>query len=97
MCRARRGGRQETDRNRKMECLGCNFIETSPVTLRDGGTVCTNCPAWKLEVEAKSLLARPLVDRKAYLARLEGLLEQEEVAELKSEILAQYRAGKALA
>ena len=26
------------------DCLGCNQIETRPVTLQDGRTVCVDCP-----------------------------------------------------
>lgn len=26
------------------DCLGCNYIETAPVQLDDGRTVCATCP-----------------------------------------------------
>jgi len=33
------------------ECLGCLYIETAPVVLEDGRTVCATCPDAKLELE----------------------------------------------
>ena len=51
-----------------MECLGCNFIESSPVKLRDGRTVCSQCECWRLECEARYALGLP--DRRAWLEKV---------------------------
>lgn len=56
-----------------MACDGCSRLETSPVTLIDGRTVCTWCEAWRAECatrhkEARRILALPArVDRLAAL------------------------------
>ena len=42
-----------------MECLGCLYIETAPVVLPDGRTVCATCPLVELEGEDD---ARPISD-----------------------------------
>ena len=52
-------------------CLGCNLIESSAVTLTDGRVVCSSCPAWRLETEAREVLSKPLEARKAYLEKVE--------------------------
>lgn len=51
-------------------CLGCSGIETKPVTLITGETVCSYCPAWKQECldrdnKAKELMGMELVPRRA--------------------------------
>jgi len=38
------------------------------VTLRDGSTVCSSCPEWLIECEARHLLSMPLAERRAELA-----------------------------
>ena len=50
-------------------CLGCNLIESSAVTLLDGKNVCSSCPAWRLETEAREVLSKPLEARR-YQAKL---------------------------
>ena len=50
-----------------MSCLGCNLIETASVTLRDAKVVCSSCPAWRLECEAREVLKKGLEERRAYL------------------------------
>ena len=35
------------------ECLGCNYIETYPVVLEDGRTVCATCPLVQLQREGE--------------------------------------------
>ena len=54
-----------------MACLGCQCCEdeaTPMVTLRDGSTVCSSCPEWMMECEARHLLSIPLETRRAELA-----------------------------
>ena len=36
-------------------CLGCNAIETHPVTLDSGHVVCSSCDAWRHECEVRDL------------------------------------------
>jgi uncharacterized membrane protein YukC len=48
------------------------------VTLEDGSTVCSNCPEWAKECEAKRLLTYPIVDR------MEGFREREKIRGKKS-------------
>ena len=42
-----------------MTCLGCNQIETSPVTLHTGVIVCSSCEAWRHETEARQIMGLP--------------------------------------
>lgn len=42
-----------------MKCLGCNLIETKPVKLHDGTTVCSSCEGWRHECEARAIMALP--------------------------------------
>ncbi len=42
-----------------MNCLGCNLIESKPVTLRDGRTVCNACPAWMRECLVRDVAKQP--------------------------------------
>jgi len=53
-----------------VECLGCGYIKTAPVTLRDGRLVCSSCEAWRLECEARHVLT---LKNKAIKEYLEGV------------------------
>ena len=53
------------------DCLGCNLVEHQPRTLIDGGTVCSSCPAWLHECEARSLLAMVKAERTKYFEAVE--------------------------
>ena len=68
------------------DCLGCNLIESSPVTLRDGRIVCSSCEAWRLECEARMVLARK--DRKEYLEKIRQKRGVDAAVELRNEMLA---------
>lgn len=48
-----------------MTCLGCQRLENKDqcVTLASGAVVCTYCPAWLIETEARELLAMPKAKR----------------------------------
>lgn len=52
-----------------MDCLGCNYIETAPITLRDGRIVCSNCEAWRMECEARFVLTLP--NKRDYLDKVQ--------------------------
>lgn len=69
-----------------MECLGCNYIETLPVTLRDGRVVCSSCEAWRLECEARTVLKRK--DRKEYIEKVKQKRGVDAAVELRNEMLA---------
>ena len=56
-----------------MECGGCNLIELAPVELDTGTVVCTSCPCWRLECEAREVLAKPLEKRREYLDDIEKI------------------------
>jgi len=69
-----------------MDCLGCNYIETAPVTLRDGRVVCSSCEAWRLECEARMVLKRR--DRKEYIEKIRQRRGVDAAVELRNEMLA---------
>jgi hypothetical protein len=69
-----------------MECLGCNYIETAPVTLRDGRVVCSSCEAWRLECEARTVLKRK--DRKEYIEAVRAKRGIDASVTLRNEMLA---------
>lgn len=71
--------------------LGCKLIETAPVLLRDGRVVCSSCNAWRLECEARMVLARK--DRKEYLEKIRQKRGVDAAVELRNEMLA-IKAGK---
>ena len=71
-----------------MECLGCNFIASSPVKLRDGRTVCSQCECWRLECEARYALGLP--DRRAWLEKVRKRRGEEAYHLLRNEMLAIY-------
>jgi len=55
-----------------MTCLGCNLIETAPVTLHTGAVVCSSCEAWRHETEARAIMALPSTrERRAWLDGIE--------------------------
>ena len=56
-----------------MSCLGCNNIETKPVTLICGTVVCNTCESWRHECEAKAITALPSThERRAWLEAIEA-------------------------
>ena len=69
-----------------MECLGCNLIENNAVTLNDGRSVCSSCPMWRVECEAREVLSKPLEQRKAYLEKVEEKRGKAGCDELKAAI-----------
>ena len=77
--------------NEIMDCLGCNLIEMSSVTLRDGRIVCSSCECWRHECEARFVLTKPDAEKRAYL---EGIGEKRGEAarqELREEMVAMYK------
>jgi hypothetical protein len=75
-----------------MDCLGCNYIETAPVTLRDGRVVCSSCQAWRLECEARHVLALP--HRRAYLDEIRAKRGVEAYHDLRNEMLSLQEASR---
>jgi len=77
------------------DCLGCQACEAGPVvTLVSGRTVCTSCPSWRLECEARELLDMLLEARRAALSDREARRGVESVAELKTVMKAVFEARK---
>ncbi len=64
--RAGRAGMSESP------CLGCNAIETHPVTLDSGHVVCSSCEAYRHECEVRAVVGMP-GQRRTYL---EGVAKQ---------------------
>ena len=58
-----------------MTCLGCNALELescATVTLLTGEVVCAECPSYRLQCEAESMLNRmTLEERREQLQRIE--------------------------
>lgn len=71
-------------------CLGCERIEYQPVRLRTGKVVCSSCEAWRLECEARYVLAMPTKERRQ--AYLEDVKDRAEG--LRAEMLAIYEEKK---
>lgn len=83
-------------RNTEMECLGCNLIEQSTVTLNDERVVCSSCPAYRLECEAREVIAKPTLEaRREYLAGVEKKRGVADAEELKAAITAEWARRKA--
>lgn len=78
-----------------MECLGCMAIEEHPVTLNAGAVVCSSCPAWRLECEAREVLAKPLEKRRVYLLDVEQARGKPATEELKTAITVEWQKRKA--
>lgn len=80
-----------------MTCLGCQRCEDGPmVKLIDGRQVCNICPDWKLECEARQLLALPLAKRRATLDGFERARGKASVDELRAVMTAVHAARKGL-
>lgn len=74
------------------ECLGCQTIETKPVTLLSGTVVCSSCPAYLAECESRMLAAMTTNTRRtAYLARVEAARGKDAAQELRSATMAVMR------
>jgi hypothetical protein len=71
-----------------MDCLGCNLIETSPVTLRDGRVVCSSCECWRHECEARHVLAKPNDEKRDYLEAIGENRGEAARQELRQEMIA---------
>lgn len=63
--------RQLTDREKHHGCLGCQQCESGPVvTLRNGTIVCSVCPEWRIETEARDMNAMPIEARREQFRRI---------------------------
>ena len=79
-----------------MNCLGCQRCEEGPmVKLIDGRHVCDFCPDWKLECEARELLALPLAKRQGRLAKLDETRGKASTDQLRAVMTAVFNARKA--
>jgi hypothetical protein len=76
------------------ECLGCNLIETDPVTLTRGTVVCTSCPDWRMACEAREVLRKPLEARREYLDGVESARGKNAADGLKAAIKTEWERRK---
>lgn len=79
------------------ECLGCQRCEdeaTPMVTLHTGSQVCSSCPAWLMECEARHLLEMPLLERREALAAREKKRGKDDVERMKAVMLALHEKRK---
>ena len=77
-------------------CLGCELQATSAVTLNDGTTVCSSCPAWRLECEAREVLKKPTLEaRRDYLAEVVKKRGNVAVDDLKAAMTVEWGKRKA--
>ena len=79
-----------------MDCLGCNMIETSPVTLRDGRIVCSSCECWWFECEARFVLTKLDAEKRDYLKAIGKKRGEAARQELREEMIALHRMKNAL-
>jgi len=77
------------------DCLGCNLIETSPVTLRDGRVVCSSCECWRFECEARFVLTKPDAEKRSYLAAIGENRGEAAKQELRQEMIDLHRMKNA--
>lgn len=81
------------------ERLGCQRLEdekTTLVELSTGQKVCSYCPEWLLECEAKALLELPLSERKRLLLAFEAKRGPKSVEILKSRMTLIFNKRKLL-
>ena len=79
-----------------MECMGCEKIADDKilVKLRTGQVVCSTCEAWRMETEARALLAMPLDRRRMQLEMIEKHRGEAATNALKKEMTEIHRAMK---
>lgn len=73
------------------DCLGCNLIEMSSVTLRDGRVVCSSCECWRHECEARFVLTKLDAEKRAYLEAIGKKRGEAARQELRQEMIALQR------
>lgn len=75
-------------------CLGCMLIETAPVALRDGRTVCNMCPDWMHECLARDLAGRETDEqRRTFLQKWEERHGVESAKQLRKDVWAIMKAA----
>ena len=74
-----------------MNCLGCNLIETAPVTLRTGTVVCSSCEAWRHECEARDTMLRSRGEIEKYFDLVEQKRGADARHKLRQEMIALHR------
>lgn len=79
-----------------MDCAGCNLITSQQVRLVDGREVCSSCPAWRHETEARWVLERPsTIERRQYLDEVERKRGKPAADALRATLLALWEKRKA--
>jgi len=77
-------------------CLGCMYIETSSVTLRDGRVVCSSCELWRHETEVNHVLSLDSVEaRRGYLAGIGKKRGPEAEKRLGDDVRTEWQRRKA--
>jgi len=79
-----------------MNCLGCNLIETAPVTLRTGTVVCSSCEAWRHECEARDTMLRSRPEIEHYFDLVEQKRGPDARQALRNEMIALHKAKTVL-
>jgi transcription elongation factor Elf1 len=79
-----------------MNCLGCNLIETAPVTLRTGTVVCSSCEAWRHECEARDTMLRSRPEIEHYFDLVEKARGLDARQALRNEMIALHKAKTVL-
>mgnify|MGYP000670922005 CR=1 FL=1 len=74
-------------------CLGCNAIETHPVTLDSGHVVCSSCDAWRHECEVREVLDMA-GQRRAYLNGVQDRRGAKAAQRLEADVRAAISAAK---
>lgn len=79
-----------------MECLGCNLIEISAVTLLDGRNVCNECPDWRHECEVRELARWESNEkRREFLAGVERARGKDAAKKLRVDVWGFMQKAKA--
>ena len=73
-------------------CKGCKRDQDT--ALVEGDMVCSWCPRWALECEARDLLRRPLWKRRKELAAREEIRGKKSVDALRAAMLAVFNKAR---
>lgn len=74
-------------------CLGCEGVETHPVTLRSGHVVCSSCEAWRHECEVREVLDMA-GQRRAYINGVQDRRGAQAAQRLEGDVRAAISAAK---
>lgn len=77
-----------------MGCLGCNFIETAPVVLPDGRTVCSSCEDWRHVCEVRMIAGwKTNMQRKEFLEGVAKKRGQASADRLRADVWAEMKGS----